>query len=74
MKCSINSRDEDTVPKQAFIEEQFFEQFAALEEGVAAVQDQLRDLAEHARRFDALVTQMRRSICPAAGPSRAAGM
>jgi hypothetical protein len=49
---------------QEFTEEQFFEQFAALEEGLALVQIQLRDLSENAKRFGSLVTYLRRSTCP----------
>ena len=37
----------------------------ALEDGLALVQIQLRDLSENAKLFGGLVRQMRRSICPA---------
>ena len=67
MKCFIGTYDKNNgiSREQEFTEEQFFEQFAALEEGLALVQIQLRDLSENARLFGGLVRQMRRSICPA---------
>ena len=67
MKCFIGTYDKNNgiSREQEFTEEQFFEQFAALEEGLAVVQIQLRDLSENARLFGGLVRQMRRSICPA---------
>ena len=67
MKCLIGThyRNEGNSPEQELAEEQFFEQFAALEDGLVLVQIQLRSLAENARLFESLVRQMRRSICPA---------
>ena len=67
MKCFIDTRDKTkgALPEQEFTEEQFFEQFAALEEGIALVQIQLRSLSENAKLFGGLVRHMRRSICPA---------
>jgi hypothetical protein len=47
-----------------FTEDQFFEQFAALEEGLALVQIQLEGLSDNAKLFGSLVRQMRRSTCP----------
>ena len=66
MKCLIDTHDknEGTSPEQELTEEQFFEQFAALEEGLALVQIQLRGLSENAKLFGSLVRHMRRSICP----------
>jgi hypothetical protein len=66
MKCFIDTLDKNkgALPEQEFTEEQFFEQFAALEEGLALVQIQLRGLSENARLFAGLVRHMRRSICP----------
>jgi hypothetical protein len=64
MKCFIE-RNEGNSPEQEFTEEQFFEQFAALEEGLALVQIQLRSLSENAKQFGSLVRHMRRSVCPA---------
>jgi hypothetical protein len=66
MKCFIGAHDKNNgiSPEQEFTEEQFFEQFAALEEGLALVQIQLRELSENARLFNGLVRHMRRSIRP----------
>jgi hypothetical protein len=67
MKCFIGTHDKNNgiSPEQEVTEEQFFEQFAALEEGLALVQIQLRELSENAKLFGGLVRHMRRSICPA---------
>ena len=67
MICFAGTHDKtkDTLREQEFTEEQFFEQFAALEEGLALVQIQLRELSENAKLFGGLVRHMRRSICPA---------
>ena len=46
--CNIQDKKNGTIPEQEFTEEQFFEQFAALEEGLALVQTQLRGLSENA--------------------------
>ena len=66
MKCLIDAHDktEGPCPERELTEEQFFEQFAALEEGLALVQIQLRGLSENAKLFGSLVRHMRRSICP----------
>jgi len=47
------------------IEEQFFEQFAALEDGLARLQVDMRGMIENAKLFGSLVRHMRRSTCPA---------
>jgi hypothetical protein len=67
VKCFIGTHDKNhgISPEQEFTEEQFLEQFAALEEGLALVQIQLRGLSENAKLFGGLVRHMRRSICPA---------
>jgi hypothetical protein len=62
--CGVQDKEKDRIPKQEFTEEQFFEQFAALEEGLALVQTQLRGLSENARLFSSLVRHIRRSSCP----------
>ncbi|MET4278774.1 MULTISPECIES: hypothetical protein [unclassified Bradyrhizobium] len=66
MKCLCNVQDKKTggIPQQEFTEDQFFEQFAALEEGLALIQIQLRDLSDNAKLFGSLVRHMRRSACP----------
>ncbi len=57
MKCFIDTHDKNkgASPEQELTEEQFFEQFAALEEGLALVQIQLRSLSESAKLFGSLV-------------------
>ncbi len=62
--CNVQRRKTASIPQQKSTEDQFFEQFAALEEGLALVQNQLRDLSENARLFGSIVRQMRRSTCP----------
>ena len=66
MKCLIGNLDknEGTSPEQEFTEERFFEQFAALEDGLVIVQVQLQSLSENAKLFGSLVRQIRRSTCP----------
>jgi hypothetical protein len=59
MKGSINT------PEQEFTEEQFLEQFAALEESLALIQIQMRRMSEHAKLFGGLARHIRRSACPA---------
>lgn len=67
MKCLIDTHDknEGTSPEQELTEEQFFEQFAALEDGLALLQIQMRSLSENAKLFGSLARHMRRSTCPA---------
>ena len=66
MKCLIDTHDKNkgSFLKQELTEEQFFEQFAALEEGLALLQIQLRSMSENAKIFSSLASQMRRSTCP----------
>jgi len=66
MKCLCNVQDKKkaSIPQQEFTEDQFLEQFAALEEGLALVQIQLRGLSENTKLFGSLVRHMRRSTCP----------
>jgi len=67
MKCFIDTHDKNagSSPEQEFTEEQFFEQFAALEEGLALLQIQMRSMSENAKLFGSIARHMRRSICPA---------
>ena len=67
MKCCINTQDESKsgCPEQEFTEEQFLEQFAALEESLALIQIQMRRMSEHAKLFGGLARHIRRSACPA---------
>jgi hypothetical protein len=66
MKCLIDTHDKNkgSFPERELTEEQFFEQFAALEDGLALLQIHMRDLSENAKLFGSLATNMRRSICP----------
>jgi hypothetical protein len=66
MKCFLDARDKNkrSFPEQELTEEQFFEQFAALEDGLALLQIQIRGMSENAKLFGCLARRMRRSICP----------
>ena len=68
MKCSIDihDKDEGSFSEQELIEEKFFEQFAAIEEGLALLQIQMRSMSENAKLFGSLAMHIRRSVCPAA--------
>jgi hypothetical protein len=66
MKCLIDTHDKGSFPEQELTEEQFFEQFAALEDGLALLQIHMRGMSDNARLFGSLARHMRRSICPAA--------
>ena len=68
----IDTRDKDNLPELQLAEEQFLEQFAALEEGLARLQNQMRCISEDAELFVGLATYIRRSICPTNLPSTAA--
>ena len=57
-------------PEQELTEEKFFEQFAALEDGLALLQIHMHGMSENAKRFGSLARHMRRSICPATLSSR----
>ena len=61
----IHDKAKGSFPEQELTEEQFFEQFAALEEGLALLQIHMRGMSENAKLFGSLVRDMRRSICPA---------
>ncbi len=66
MQYPIDTHDENKggLPERELTEEQFLEQFAALEEGIALLQIQMRNLSEHAKLFGSLAGHIRRSICP----------
>ena len=72
MKCFIDTHDKDrsSLPERELTEEQFFEQFAALEDGLALLQIHMREMSENAKRFGNLARHMRRSICPPIPSSR----
>ena len=66
MKCLIDThgKNRGSFPEQDLTEEQFFEQFAALEDGLALLQIHMRGMSENAKLFGSLARHMRRSICP----------
>ena len=67
MMCCNDTQDKnnDSFPQREITEEQFFEQFAAIEDGLALLQIQMRAMSENAKLFGSLARHMRRSICPA---------
>jgi len=75
MKYLIETHDktEGSLPERELTEEQFFEQFAALEDGLALLQIHMRGMSENAKLFGSLATHMRRSICPTTLSARQVG-
>ena len=67
MKCLFDTHDKnkDSSSGQQLTEEQFFEQFAALEDGLALLQVHMRGMSENAKLFGSLARHMRQSTCPA---------
>jgi hypothetical protein len=61
----IHDRNKGCLPEQELTEERFFEQFAALEDGLAILQLQIRGMSENAKLFGSFVRHMRQSACPA---------
>ena len=66
MQCLLDTHDKNkgSFPEQELTEEQFLEQFAALEDGLALLQIHMRGMSENAKLFDSLARHLRRSICP----------
>ena len=66
MKYFIDTHDKNngSFVGQELTEEQFLEQFAALEERLALLQIHLRSMSENAKLFSRLARHIRRSICP----------
>ena len=56
MKCLIDTHDTNkgSFPEQELTEQQFLEQFAALEEGLALLQIRMRSISENAKLFGSL--------------------
>jgi hypothetical protein len=69
MKETIDARDESigNCPEQELTEERFLEQFAALEESLTLLQEQMHSMFENAKLFGNLARRIRRSTCPATG-------
>ena len=67
MKCLFDTHDNNkrSFPEQHLTEEKFFEQFAALEDGLALLQINMRSMSENAKLFGSLARHMRQSTCPA---------
>ena len=69
MKYCSDTHDQNkgSLPEQSPTEERFFEQFAALEDGLSLLQLQMRGMSENAKVFASFVRHMRQSTCPANG-------
>lgn len=68
MKCCADVHDRSTgcFPGQEITEERFLEQFAALEDGLALLELQMRGMSENAKLFGSFVRHIRHASCPAA--------
>ena len=75
MKDTINARYEsnDECPERKPAEEEFLEQFAALEESLTLLQALLHSMSENVKLFGSLARHIRRSTCPAADHQDAVG-
>jgi hypothetical protein len=69
MRCLVEARGPDTNGRaeNQTAEEQFLEQFAAIEDGLALVQIQMCAMAENARLFGELAERIRASTYGAKG-------
>ncbi len=67
MKCcaDVHDKNKGCLREQELTEERFLEQFAALEDGLALLQLQMRGMSENAKLFGSFVRHMRQSTCPA---------
>ena len=71
MRCCADFHDENTAVLAGgeVTEERFLEQFAALEDGLALLQLQMRGMSENAKLFGSFVRHLRQATFPAArGP------
>ena len=66
MKETIDCRGQrnDNCVERELIEQQFLEKFAALEEGLALLQENLRSMSATVKLFSGLAQHIRRSTCP----------
>lgn len=71
MRCCADCHDRNTavLSESEITEERFLEQFAALEDGLALLQLQLRGMSENAKLFGSFVRHLRQAAYPAAGGS-----
>jgi hypothetical protein len=69
MKCCTDThgKNKGSVPELEPTEERFFEQFAALEDGLSLLQLHMRGMSENAKVFASFVRHMRQSTCPTNG-------
>jgi len=68
----IHDGKKGSLPEQGLTEERFFEQFAALEDGLSLLQLQMRGMSENAKLFGSFVRHMRQSTCPTRSNHKAA--
>jgi len=68
MRCCADFHDGNTavLAEREITEERFLEQFAALEDGLALLQLQMRGMSENAKLFGSFVRHLRQATCPAA--------
>jgi hypothetical protein len=67
MKWFPDTHEQD---EQGLTEEEFFAQYAAIEDGLALLQIHMRGMSENVKLFGILTRRMRRSVCPATLPPR----
>ena len=74
MTCCVDTQDKhkSCIADQELTEEQFLEQFAALEDGLSLLQLQMRGLSENAKRFGSFVRNIRQVTCPSRSSYRTA--
>jgi hypothetical protein len=74
MTCCADTqaKNKGCLPDQEFTEERFFEQFAALEDGLSLLQLQMRGMSENAKLFGSFVRHIRQSTCPTSGKHKTA--
>lgn len=60
-----HGKNKGSFPEREITEEQLLEQFAALEEDLALLQIQIRNMSESAKLFGSMARRVRQSICPA---------
>jgi hypothetical protein len=68
----VDTADENkaSLREHEVTEEKFFEQFAVIEESLALLQLQIRDMSENVKLFSSLAMHIRRSVCPAGSGTR----
>lgn len=76
MRCCADFHDGNTavLSEREITEERFLEQFAALEDGLALLQHQMRGMSENAKLFGSFVRHLRQATCPAIGGPQQTGI